>query len=67
MMVPPTPPPPTPSNECFSSCGSFGESVRVVHDFSQQFSSQSGVRLLQQFTFQQRKTKIAQVRACASL
>ena len=36
----------------------------MVHDFSQQFSSQSGVRLLQQFTFQQRKTKIAQVRAC---
>ena len=41
---------------------SFGENVRLVHDFSEQFSNQSGAKLLQHFTFEQKKTKIAQVR-----
>ena len=40
---------------------SFGESVKVLHPFQQQFTNQSGSKLLQQFTFEQKKTKIAQV------
>uniref|UniRef100_A0A8W8MR76 Midasin n=1 Tax=Magallana gigas TaxID=29159 RepID=A0A8W8MR76_MAGGI len=40
---------------------SFGESVRVLHPFNEQFSSHSGSRLLQQFTFEQKKTKVAQL------
>lgn len=40
---------------------SFGESVRVLHPFHEQFSSHSGSRLLQQFTFEQKKTKVAQL------
>ena len=33
----------------------------MVHDFSEQFSNQSGAKLLQHFTFEQKKTKIAQL------
>ena len=40
---------------------SFGEEVNVLHPFTEQFSSQSGARLLQNLTFEQKKTKIAQV------
>ncbi|XP_056015325.1 midasin-like isoform X2 [Ostrea edulis] len=40
---------------------SFGESVRLLHPFTEQFTSQSGSRLLQQFTFEQKKTKVAQL------
>ncbi|XP_069109259.1 midasin-like [Argopecten irradians] len=40
---------------------SFGESVRLLHPFTEQFTTQSGARLLQHFTFEQKKTKIAQV------
>ncbi|XP_060072903.1 midasin-like [Ylistrum balloti] len=40
---------------------SFGESVRLLHPFTEQFTTQSGARLLQHFTFEQKKTKIAQL------
>lgn len=40
---------------------SFGESVKLLHPFHEQFTNQSGSKLLQQFTFEQKKTKIAQV------
>ena len=40
---------------------SFGENVSELHPFTEQFTSQSGARLLQYFTFEQKKTKIAQV------
>ena len=40
---------------------SFGESVKVLHSFEEQFSSQSGAEILQNFTFEQKKTKIAKV------
>ncbi|XP_076077814.1 midasin-like isoform X3 [Mytilus galloprovincialis] len=40
---------------------SFGENVRLVHDFNEQFSNHSGAKLLQHFTFEQKKTKIAQL------
>lgn len=40
---------------------SFGECVRVVHPFNEPFSYQSGSRLLQHFTFAQKKTNIAQL------
>ncbi|XP_077869169.1 midasin [Saccoglossus kowalevskii] len=40
---------------------SFGESVQLLHPFHEQFTSQSGARILQQFTFEQKKTKIAQL------
>ncbi|XP_050394421.2 midasin [Patella vulgata] len=40
---------------------SFGESVKLLHSFTDQFSSQSGANILHQFTFEQKKTKIAQL------
>ncbi|KAK3098216.1 hypothetical protein FSP39_017284 [Pinctada imbricata] len=40
---------------------SFGETVKLLHPFSEQFTSQSGARILQHFTFEQKKTKIAQL------
>ena len=40
---------------------SFGEHVKMLHPFHEQFSNQSGAKMLQQFTFEQNKTKIAQV------
>ncbi|XP_061171072.1 midasin-like [Saccostrea echinata] len=40
---------------------SFGESVQILHPFTEQFTSHSGSRLLQQFTFEQKKTKVAQL------
>ncbi|XP_078699924.1 midasin-like [Branchiostoma floridae x Branchiostoma belcheri] len=40
---------------------SFGEQVQLLHPFEEQFSSQSGARILQRFTFQQNKTQIAQL------
>ena len=40
---------------------SFGETVRLLHPFHEPFTDQSGARILQQFTFDQKKTKIAQV------
>ena len=45
----------------YSILFSFGESVKLLHSFQDQFSSQSGARILQQFTFEQKKTKIAEV------
>ena len=41
---------------------SFGEGVNLLHPFTEQFTSHSGARLLQYFTFEQKKTRIAQVR-----
>ncbi|GAB1601935.1 midasin-like [Argonauta hians] len=38
---------------------SFGESMQVVHAFGEQFSGHSGARLLQHFSFTQKKTNIA--------
>lgn len=46
-----------------SSRCSFGETVRLLHPFHEPFTDQSGARILQQFTFDQKKTKIAQVSA----
>ena len=40
---------------------SFGETVELLHSFDEQFTSQSGAKILTQLTFQQKKTKIAQV------
>lgn len=40
---------------------SFGETVRLLHPFHEPFTDQSGAKILQQFTFDQKKTKIAQV------
>ena len=40
---------------------SFGESTGLLHSFQEQFNSQSGAKILQQFSFEQKKTKIAQV------
>ncbi|WAR08077.1 MDN1-like protein [Mya arenaria] len=40
---------------------SFGETVNVLHPFTEQFTSHSGAHLLQYLTFEQRKTKIAQL------
>ena len=40
---------------------SFGECVQVVHPFNEPFSCQSGARLLQHFTFGQKKTNVAQL------
>ncbi|OWK63460.1 Midasin [Lonchura striata] len=39
---------------------SFGESVQLLHPFHEQFSDQSGTRILRLCKFQQKKTKIAQ-------
>jgi len=47
---------------------SFGETVRLLHPFHEPFTDQSGARILQQFTFDQKKTKIAQLLdTCTSL
>ena len=35
--------------------------MKLLHPFHEQFTNQSGSKLLQQFTFEQKKTKIAQV------
>ncbi|XP_038059884.1 midasin-like [Patiria miniata] len=40
---------------------SFGESVQLLHPFHEQFTDQSGAKILRQFTFSQHKTKIAQL------
>ncbi|XP_030850211.1 midasin [Strongylocentrotus purpuratus] len=45
---------------------SFGESVKLLHPFHDQFSDQSGSSILRQFTFSQKKTKIAQLLKYAS-
>lgn len=39
---------------------SFGESVKLLHPFHEQFNDSSGTHILRLCTFQQRKTKIAQ-------
>ncbi|KAH0622150.1 hypothetical protein JD844_024188 [Phrynosoma platyrhinos] len=39
---------------------SFGETVQLLHPFHEQFSDQSGARILQLCKFEQKKTKIAQ-------
>lgn len=36
--------------------------MKVVHDFSSRFSYDDGASILQNFTFQQKKTRIAHVR-----
>jgi len=47
---------------------SFGETVRLLHPFHEPFTDHSGARILQQFTFDQKKTKIAQLLdTCTSL
>ncbi|XP_057307926.1 midasin-like isoform X2 [Hydractinia symbiolongicarpus] len=40
---------------------SFGEEARLIHSFDEPFSEHSGASILQQFTFEQKKTKIAQL------
>lgn len=45
---------------------SFGETVQLLHPFHEQFSDQSGTRILRLCKFQQKKTKIAQVHKDAS-
>uniref|UniRef100_A0A3Q2XAQ5 Midasin AAA ATPase 1 n=1 Tax=Hippocampus comes TaxID=109280 RepID=A0A3Q2XAQ5_HIPCM len=40
---------------------SFGEQVQLLHPFQQQFNDDSGARILRLCTFQQKKTRIAQV------
>ncbi|XP_071480621.1 midasin-like [Diadema antillarum] len=45
---------------------SFGENVQLLHPFHEQFSEQSGATILRQFTFAQKKTKIAQLLKYAS-
>uniref|UniRef100_A0A4W3JTX9 Midasin n=1 Tax=Callorhinchus milii TaxID=7868 RepID=A0A4W3JTX9_CALMI len=42
------------------TCSSFGENVQLLHPFHEQFSDQSGARILRSCKFQQKKTKIAQ-------
>jgi midasin (ATPase involved in ribosome maturation) len=42
---------------------SFGETVKVLHSLHEPFTTQSGGKLLQQFKFDQKKTKIAEVMA----
>ena len=44
----------------FFSC-SFGEDVQLLHPFHETFSDQSGANILRRFTFEQKKTKVAQV------
>ncbi|XP_064629159.1 midasin-like [Lineus longissimus] len=40
---------------------SFGETMELLHPFHEPFTSQSGARLLTKFTFEQKKTRIAQL------
>ena len=40
---------------------SFGETVQLLHPFQQQFSDESGARILRLCQFKQKKTRIAQV------
>lgn len=40
---------------------SFGETLKQLHTFSEPFSHQSGASILQEFTFDQTKTKIGKV------
>jgi len=40
---------------------SFGEEARVIHPFDETFNEQAGAHILQHFTFEQKKTKIAQL------
>ena len=40
---------------------SFGDEVEMIHNFQEPFSSHSGANILHNFTFQQNKTKIAQM------
>ncbi|KAK3603576.1 hypothetical protein CHS0354_028005 [Potamilus streckersoni] len=46
---------------------SFGETVNLLHPFFEPFSSQSGAKLLQFITFEQKKTRIAQLLKQAAL
>lgn len=45
---------------------SFGEDVQLVHPFEEPFTDFSGARLMQKFTFAQRRTKIVQLMEYAS-
>ncbi|XP_070191391.1 midasin-like isoform X1 [Littorina saxatilis] len=38
---------------------SFGETVKLLHPFTETFSNQAGARILQQFTFEQKQTRVA--------
>lgn len=40
---------------------SFGEEARLIHSFKEPFSEHAGASILQQFKFEQKKTKIAQL------
>merc|ERR1712071_120593 len=40
---------------------SFGEDVQLIHPLQDSFSEESGPRILQQFTFEQKKTKISEL------
>lgn len=46
---------------------SFGETVYLLHPFHEPFTDNSGARILQQFTFDQKKTKIAEVSHASGL
>lgn len=41
--------------------GSFGEEVKLIHSFDEPFTDVSGARIIQQFTFAQQRTRIAQL------
>ncbi|XP_025099150.1 midasin-like [Pomacea canaliculata] len=43
---------------CFCS---FGDTVKLLHPFSATFSNQAGANILQQFTFEQKKTRYTQL------
>jgi len=38
---------------------SFGEETKLLHPFEENFNERSGAAILKQFTFEQKKTKIA--------
>jgi midasin len=40
---------------------SFGETVKLLHPFTEPFSNQAGARILQNFTFEQKQTDVALV------
>lgn len=45
---------------------SFGEDTKILHSFNDQFSENSGCKILHNLTFKQKKTRIAQMLDFAS-
>lgn len=41
------------------SLSSFGEDSRLVHSFQENFNEEAGASIFQQFTFEQKKTRVA--------